>query len=140
MHAIEEVANHCERYRKNYWIAAKRELKYLKTTADLSIVFYGKDQGELLGYADASGANDLDSRRSTTGYVFFLHDNRQWQLLSPRLSTWHCTLQHKRRCGYVYYCPTLASNFERRPSMKTIKVASRWQKIRSSMHEQRTST
>ena len=49
MHAKEEVANHCERYRKNYWIAAKRELKYLKTTADLSIVFYGKDQGELLG-------------------------------------------------------------------------------------------
>ena len=75
MHAKEEVANHCERYRKNYWIAAKRELKYLKTTADLSIVFYGKDQGELLGYADASGANDLDSRRSTTGYVFFLHEN-----------------------------------------------------------------
>ena len=75
MHAVGEVAKHCERYGKRHWIAAKRVLKYLKTTADFSIVFYGKDKGELLGYADASWASDLDSRRSTTGYVFFLHGN-----------------------------------------------------------------
>uniref|UniRef100_A0AAV1VGB9 Uncharacterized protein n=1 Tax=Peronospora matthiolae TaxID=2874970 RepID=A0AAV1VGB9_9STRA len=55
--------------------AVESVLKYLKTTADYSIVFHGKAKGELLGFADASWASDLDSRRSTTGYVFFLHGN-----------------------------------------------------------------
>uniref|UniRef100_A0AAV1V3K5 Integrase catalytic domain-containing protein n=1 Tax=Peronospora matthiolae TaxID=2874970 RepID=A0AAV1V3K5_9STRA len=75
MHAVGEVAKYCERHGKSHWIAAKRVLKYLKTTADYSIVFHGTDKGELLGFADASWASDLDSRRSTTGYVFFLHGN-----------------------------------------------------------------
>ena len=45
----------------------------LKTTVDCGIVFNGKSKGELLGFADASWASDLDSRRSMTGYVFFLN-------------------------------------------------------------------
>ena len=53
MHAVEEVAKHCERYGKGLWIAAERVLNYLETTSDFSIVFFGKDKGELLGYADA---------------------------------------------------------------------------------------
>jgi len=72
-HAVGEVAKHCERHGQQHWIAAKRILKYLKTTADYSIVFDGKSKGELLGFVDASWASDLDTRRSTTGYVFFLN-------------------------------------------------------------------
>ncbi|KAG6612000.1 RxLR effector candidate protein [Phytophthora cinnamomi] len=49
-----------------------REL-YLKTTQDLGLVFNGRTKGELFGYADANWAGDLDTRRSTTGYVFFLN-------------------------------------------------------------------
>ena len=75
MHAVGEVAKYYERYGKSHWTAAKRVLKYLKTTADYGIVFHGKDKRELLGFADASWASDLDSRRSTTGYVFFLPGN-----------------------------------------------------------------
>ena len=75
MHAVGEVANHFERYEKSHWKAAKRVLKYLKTTSDFSIVFYGKDKGELLGYADASWANDLDSSCLTTVFVLYLHGN-----------------------------------------------------------------
>lgn len=56
-----------------HWIAAKRVLKYLKTTADYSIRFDGKRKGELIGFADASWASEVDSRLSTTGYVFFLN-------------------------------------------------------------------
>ena len=75
MHAVGEVAKYCEKYGKQHWTAAKRVLKYLKTTADYSIVFNGKHKQELQGFADASWASDLDSRRSTTGYVFFLHNS-----------------------------------------------------------------
>ena len=38
-HVVGEVANFCERYGKSHWAAAKRILKYLKTTQDLSINF-----------------------------------------------------------------------------------------------------
>uniref|UniRef100_A0AAV1UTQ2 Polyprotein n=1 Tax=Peronospora matthiolae TaxID=2874970 RepID=A0AAV1UTQ2_9STRA len=72
-HAVGEVAKHCERYNKSHWTAAKRILKYLKTTQDTSIVFSGFNKGELIGYADANWAGDLDTRRSTTRYVFFLN-------------------------------------------------------------------
>ena len=73
MHAVGEAAKYCERHGKMHWIAAKRILKYLKTTADYSIQFDGKSKGELIGFADASWASDVDIRRSTTGYVFFLN-------------------------------------------------------------------
>uniref|UniRef100_A0AAV1U342 Polyprotein n=1 Tax=Peronospora matthiolae TaxID=2874970 RepID=A0AAV1U342_9STRA len=72
-HAVGEVAKFFERYDKSHWTAAKRILKYLKTTQDLSIVFSGINKGELIGFADANWAGDLDTRRSTTGYVFFLN-------------------------------------------------------------------
>uniref|UniRef100_A0AAV1U0A0 Reverse transcriptase Ty1/copia-type domain-containing protein n=1 Tax=Peronospora matthiolae TaxID=2874970 RepID=A0AAV1U0A0_9STRA len=72
-HPVGEVANFCERYDKSHWTAAKRILKYLKTTQDLSIVFSGINKGELIRFADANWSGDLDTRRSTTGYVFFLN-------------------------------------------------------------------
>ncbi|POM67427.1 RxLR effector candidate protein, partial [Phytophthora palmivora] len=72
-YAVGEVAKFCERYNKSHWVAAKRILKYLKTTQDVGLVFNGGIKGELVGYADANWAGDLDTRRSTTGYVFFLN-------------------------------------------------------------------
>ncbi|KAE9016351.1 Retrovirus-related Pol polyprotein from transposon TNT 1-94 [Phytophthora fragariae] len=72
-HAVGEVAKFCERYNKSHWVAAKRILKYLKTTQGMGLVFNDTIKGELLGYADASWAGDLDTRRSTTGCVFFLN-------------------------------------------------------------------
>lgn len=72
-YAVGEVAKFCERYGKAHWTAAKRILKYLKTTQDISIVFDGSNKGELIAYADANWAGDLDTRRSTTGYIFFLN-------------------------------------------------------------------
>ena len=36
-------------------------------------MFSGVNKGELIGFADANWAGDLDTRRSTTGYVFFLN-------------------------------------------------------------------
>ena len=36
-------------------------------------IAYGADAGVVIGYSDADYAGDLDTRRSTTGYVFILH-------------------------------------------------------------------
>jgi hypothetical protein len=52
--------------------AAKRVLTYLKGTLALGLVFGMKTHNDnrLVGYSDSDYASDLDSRRSTTGFVF----------------------------------------------------------------------
>ena len=55
-----------------HWSAAKGVLRYLKGTANFGITF-GGGSNMVLGYSDADYAGDVDTRRSTTGYVFILN-------------------------------------------------------------------
>lgn len=50
------------------WVAAKRVVRYLKTTKDWRLKF-GSNDG-LVGYCDADWAGDVGTRKSTTGFVF----------------------------------------------------------------------
>lgn len=53
------------------WTAAKRVVRYLKGTRDYRLEF-GPGQGwSLEGYSDADWAGDQESRKSTSGYIFF---------------------------------------------------------------------
>ena len=56
-----------------HWDAAKWILRYLHGTRNIGICFEGNNE-EIdkfsIGYVDSDFANDLDKRRSTTGYVF----------------------------------------------------------------------
>lgn len=62
-----------------HWQAAKGVLRYLASTIDYGIT-YGKVNSNLLGYCDADYAGDLDTRRSTTGYVFLYNGGAiTWQ-------------------------------------------------------------
>lgn len=51
--------------------AAKRILRYLIDTKDLCIVY--SESSSLVGYSDSDFASDIDTRRSTTGYIFLLN-------------------------------------------------------------------
>eukprot|EP00961_Rhodomonas_salina_P024912 335672-Rhodomonas_salina.1 len=51
-------------------IAAKRVLRYLKGTKHWRIRFDGTHDMTLVGFTDSDWRGDLDTRRSTTGYVF----------------------------------------------------------------------
>jgi len=73
--AVGNVAKYCAKYNKQHWMAAKRIVKYLKTTSHYGIMFNGKEKKALCGHADANWAADLDSRRSTTEYIFLLNDS-----------------------------------------------------------------
>lgn len=55
-----------------HWQAAKGVLRYLSGTADYGIT-YGPDPTDLLGYCDSDYAGDIDTRRSTSGYVFVMN-------------------------------------------------------------------
>lgn len=56
---------------KAHWTAVKRVMRYLKGTIEKGIT-YRKQESELTGFCDADWGSDLDSRRSTTGYIFML--------------------------------------------------------------------
>ena len=55
---------------EKHWTGVKRILRYLKGTVGHGLVFSGDDGDKLMGYSDADWAGDLDTRRSTSGYVF----------------------------------------------------------------------
>jgi hypothetical protein len=52
-----------------HWQAAKGVVRYLAYTKNRGITFRGSDL-TLTGFCDADYAGDLDTRKSTTGYVF----------------------------------------------------------------------
>ena len=57
-----------------HWAAATGVLRYLAGTKDYGINFgRGGCNTELVGYCDSDYAGDLDTRRSTTGYVFIIN-------------------------------------------------------------------
>jgi hypothetical protein len=68
--AVSMVSQFMSRPGPLHWAAVKRIMRYLKGTLDLKLCLGGKDIS-LKGYCDADWGGDLDTRRSTTGYVFF---------------------------------------------------------------------
>ena len=54
-----------------HWQAALRVVRYLAGTAEDGVTF-GRSGETLVGYCDADYAGDMDTRRSTTGYVFLM--------------------------------------------------------------------
>ena len=55
----------------DHWTAAKAVLRYIAGTLDLGTTFR-QTSTAVEGYCDADFAGDLDTRRSTTGFVFIL--------------------------------------------------------------------
>ena len=56
-----------------HWQAAKGVVRYLAGTVELGITFGASKDAGLQGYCDADYAGDIDTRRSTTGFVFVLY-------------------------------------------------------------------
>ena len=54
-----------------HWQAALGVVRYLAGTAEDGVTFGGSGE-TLVGYCDADYAGDVDTRRSTTGYVFLM--------------------------------------------------------------------
>ncbi|PKU77931.1 Retrovirus-related Pol polyprotein from transposon TNT 1-94 [Dendrobium catenatum] len=56
----------------DHWKAVKRVMRYLKRTRDFMLTYQRSDHLEIVGYSDSDFAGCLDSRRSTSGYIFML--------------------------------------------------------------------
>ena len=71
VHVVEFVSRFMSRPGKQHWEAVKWILRYLKGLSDTCLCFTGASL-KLQGYVDADFAGDIDSRKSTTGFVFTL--------------------------------------------------------------------
>lgn len=70
--AVNNASRHLENPMPCHWTAVKRIFKYIKGTIGLGITFKQTTPINLLVYSDADYGGDLDTRRSTTGYVLLI--------------------------------------------------------------------
>jgi hypothetical protein len=80
-HAVGVLSQHLENPSKPHWDSAMHVLRYLNHTANVGIVYSGNSSNTVSGqrsfecpvsHCDADWAGDINTRRSTTGYVFVL--------------------------------------------------------------------
>ncbi|MCI19204.1 copia-type polyprotein, partial [Trifolium medium] len=64
------IARYMERPTEMHLAAAKRILRYLKSTMNLGILYKRGESEVLQGWTDSDYAGDLDDRKSTSGYIF----------------------------------------------------------------------
>ena len=67
-HAVGTVSRFMSNPGREHWNAVKWILRYLHGTTCLRLCF-GGDKPTLMGYTDSDMGGDIDSRRSTSGYV-----------------------------------------------------------------------
>ena len=70
-HVVGVVSRNMSRPGKQHWEVVKWILRYLRGSLDTCLCFIGAIL-KLHGYVDADFAGDIDSRKSTTGFVFTL--------------------------------------------------------------------
>jgi hypothetical protein len=102
-YAVGVLARYMSKPMLRHWNAAKSLLCYLVGTMQCGISFDGKG-GNLEGYCDSDYAGDVDTRKSTAGYVFLLNGGVvSWFIRLPttekRLSTWLQLQLSRKLCG-----------------------------------------
>ena len=85
--AVSYLCRFNSRHNDAHWAAVKHLLRYVKHTLSFKLTFgtHRGQNGLVEGYADADYAGDVDTRRSTTGFVFFVHGS---------LVSWKSKRQH----------------------------------------------
>ncbi|XP_048501594.1 secreted RxLR effector protein 161-like [Beta vulgaris subsp. vulgaris] len=71
-YAVSVISRFMQKSMKCHLEAVRRLLRYVKGTIDYGILYRNDKEFEVVRYCDADYAGDLDTRRSTTGYVFNL--------------------------------------------------------------------
>ena len=68
-HAVGVVSRYMANPRKEHWEVVKWLLRYLRGTSSTSLCF-GKVKVTLQGFVDADLGGDVDSSKSTSGYIY----------------------------------------------------------------------
>jgi hypothetical protein len=75
VYAVGEVARYVQDPGQQHFVALKRIFRYLRGTIDYGLLYKHDGAGKtcLVGYSDSDWAGDLDTRTSTSGYLFLLN-------------------------------------------------------------------
>ena len=66
------LSQHMAKPGSEHWSGIKRIFRYLKGTLTYGLKFVASDDFQLYGYSDSDWAGDVETRKSTSGYVFRL--------------------------------------------------------------------
>ena len=70
----------------DHYKKAKRVIRYLQRTKDYMLTYRRSSHLEIVGYSDSDFVGCLDSRRSTSGYIFMLARGAvSWKSVKQRL-------------------------------------------------------
>ncbi|XP_019103192.3 secreted RxLR effector protein 161-like [Beta vulgaris subsp. vulgaris] len=69
-YAVSVISRFMQKPMKRHLEVVHRILRYAKGTIDYGILYNNDKEFEVVGYCDAEYVGDLDTHRSTTGYVF----------------------------------------------------------------------
>lgn len=71
-YAVGIVSRYLDKYDDQHWNAVKKIMRYLSRTKNLGIMYSKRENLNLIGFSDSDYAADMDTRRSTSGYIFKL--------------------------------------------------------------------
>ncbi|KAH9671981.1 hypothetical protein KPL70_017541 [Citrus sinensis] len=74
LYAVGLVSRYMENPKTTHFKAAKRILRYIKGTTNFGLLYSFSNDYKLVGYSDSDWGGDVDDRKSTTRFVFFMGD------------------------------------------------------------------
>ncbi len=69
-YAVSTLSQFAHNPNDTHWKALKRVFRYVRGTLDVVVEYKSSEQLELLGYSDSDWGGDVETRKSTSGYVF----------------------------------------------------------------------
>ena len=57
---------------EGHWKAVKKVLRYMQATKHFMLTYKNSDNHEVVGYSDSDFAGCVDTKKSTSGYIFTL--------------------------------------------------------------------
>ena len=70
--AVSTLSQYMSKPSVDHWTGVKRVLRYIRGTINHGLCFSADNDNVLVGFSDSDWAGDIDTRRSTSGYTFFL--------------------------------------------------------------------
>ncbi|KAJ3705098.1 hypothetical protein LUZ61_008803 [Rhynchospora tenuis] len=74
MYAVGLVSRYMEEPKTMHWKAIKRILRYIRGTTSLGLFYSSTNEFGIYGYSDSDWSGDVDDRKSTSGFVFYIGD------------------------------------------------------------------
>ena len=74
LYAVGLVSRFMEEPKSMHWKAAKRILRYIRGTITDGLFYSHLNNFELVGYSDSNWAVDMDDRKSTFRFAFFMEN------------------------------------------------------------------